>query len=95
MPGWYSFEQNVAKECQSPYVSQVWLFLDGRHFLRPRDDVIFMEHAVSSRPHSTWTPIILTAPDREAPAGVALLSTSLFRVSGEGRTISEALRLKI
>lgn len=96
LPGWHSFEQNMAKECQWPYVSQIWLFLgNGRHFLRPHDDVIFMEHAVSSRPHSTWTTIVLTAPNREASAGVALPSTSLFRVSGEGRTISEALRLKI
>lgn len=78
------------------YVSQVSLFLgNGRHFVRLHDDVIFMEPAVFSRPHSTWTTIVLTAQDREVPAGVALPSTSLFRVSGEGRTISEALRLKI
>lgn len=78
------------------YVSQVsWFLGNGRHFLRDEDDVIFMEPAVFCRPRSPWTTIVLTAQDREVPAGVALPSTSLFRVSGEGRTISEALRLKI
>lgn len=68
---------------------------NGRHFLRLHDDVIFMEPAVFARPHSTWATVVLTAEDREVPAGVALPSTSLFRASGERRTISEALRLKI
>lgn len=31
-----------------------------------------MEHAVSSRPHLTWTSIVLTAPNKEEPDRVAL-----------------------
>lgn len=96
MPGWHSFEEKCDQGISICYVSHVSLFLgNGRHFLRHEDDVIFMEPTVFSRPRSPWTTIVLTAKDREVPAGVALPSTSLFRVSGEGRTISEALRLKI